>query len=196
MNDHTDAFHTDAPETRIATERPPATEGASRATTGSDHRDIPTSPMSNVLPRKRNRVSRRAQQVAKASPTGRHYKRLSHLLKGLSPEELTGVLRAYPAAIVRGTVKAVEVVGRSAFDVSVLDHDGEPITMSVPEELVLVTTAWTAWLAQTRRTARYEWRARRGDSRATETALRRDEEDFERLCEIRRATLQASEGTL
>lgn len=142
--------------------------------------------------RQRTRKQRRKENTSDA--TGRRYDRLSKLLRGIPPEELAGVLRAYPDALKRGTVRALELRDRPPFQARVLDAEGQPTAVGVPEQLVLVSQDWLTWLADERRNARYAERARRGDSTTTEADIRASNDDFDRLFALRQASLKAEQG--
>ncbi len=160
---------TTRPETPIATPRKARKAGAS------------------VKPR----TPARTKSEHSKNPESRKYSTLKDLLQDLPPEDLTGVLRAYPAAVAQGFVKALPILNGEAFKATVIEPDHTTKTLDVEDEIVRLDSSWTRWLHDARRKSRLAIRQQRHDARTTLDDLMSGKEDFDQLFEIRLATLKA-----
>jgi hypothetical protein len=119
--------------------------------------------------------------------------RLSVLLRHIPSNECFLIIERFEAAVMKGTIKAVPLLGEHFSKVIVLEN-GTKKRVSLQDEAVLVDDHWHAWVAEQRRESRYRVLLNTGVVATTIDRLKSDEDDFDRLLEIRRKRLRAAQA--
>lgn len=118
--------------------------------------------------------------------------RLSALMRNIPSDECCRILSTFDAAILKGTIKAVPLLGEY-FPKTIILENGQKKRATVQDELVLMDEAWEKWFAEQRRESRYQVLNHAGVVATTIDRIKSGEDDFDRLLEIRRRRLKTEQ---
>lgn len=118
--------------------------------------------------------------------------KLSLLLRDVPAEECCLILSNFESAVMRGIIKALPLSGQHFGKVVILES-GQKKRRSLQDEVVVVDDGWVRWLAEQRRESRYRVLAHVGHVATTVERLKSNEDDFDRLLDIRRKHLKAQQ---
>lgn len=118
--------------------------------------------------------------------------KLSILLKHVPADECCLVISNFEQAVMRKQIKALPLSGQHFNKVVVLET-GRKKRVTLQDEVIVIDQAWERWFTEQRREARYKVLAHVGTVATTVERLKANEDDFERLLEIRRQRLKAQQ---
>lgn len=118
--------------------------------------------------------------------------KLSVLLKDVPADECCLILSRFEDAVMRGTIKALPLLGVRFAKIVVLE-DGRKKRVTLHDELVVLDAGWERWFSEQRRESRYRILGHVGVVGTTIERVKSEQDDFDRLLEIRRKRLKAEQ---